>query len=509
MNEPFTARQQSLARARQALRSGDVQAAISEFQSAVESPGATSADFLELAEALWADLRFGDAVRAFQNASARELANPGPLLLAAQRLFSVGQFAQSSRFLEAALQRQPGNGVIRRMLAEVLDRQHRRGEAEALAAEALQQDPTDVRSARALAHILRGNGRTDEAAELLRRHLVDFPGPESWRAQFELATCLDRLGDFSGAMAALLVGKNQLRPRAQPLLDQWHRRARRREEFARKLDSTTLRRWSDMSQRLAKVSPMAILAGHPRSGTTLLEQMLAAHSGIVTTDETGVLRSQFIEPMVLSAASTEAAFAEVNDFDAEQLEAGREFYFRATEAHLGESVGQRTLVEKDPLATCDLGFMLRLLPESRVIFPLRDPRDVCISFFFTLVPLNADSAPSLDLASDCASAALSLRLWQHWKSVMPQAWAEVRYESLVREPRSELNRLLQMLGVTWEEQMLVAHQPGGGRGVRTPTYAAVAQPLHTRAIGRWKNYATWLEPHLGPLIPLLKEFSYD
>ena len=508
MNQPFTPREGLLAQARQALRAGEVQAAIQLLRSATESPDASTSDFLELGEALWADFRFGDALRAFQKAGEREPNDPAPLLVAAKRLCSIGRFAECARFLNEALKRQPQSNSIRRMLAEVLDRDNRRGEAESLAVEALEQDPSDVRATRALAHILRGTGRMGEATELLRRHLAEFPRPESWRINYELAGCLDRLGDFAGAMTALLAAKAQLRPVAQPLLNQWHPRARRREEFAQKLNGTVLRRWSAVSSRLQKVCPVAILAGHPRSGTTLLEQMLAAHSQMVTTDETGILRSQFIEPIVMEADSTDAAFAEVNNFDAEQLEAGRAFYFRGTEAHVGEPLGQRLLVEKDPLATCDLGFMLRLLPESRVIFPLRDPRDVCISFFFTLVPLNADSAPSLDLASTCASAALTLRLWQYWQSVMPQRWVEVRYERLVRDPRNELTRLMQALELPWEEQILAPQKAPGTRGVRTPTYADVAQPLYTRAIGRWRNYAAWLEPHLGSLTHLLKDSGY-
>lgn len=394
------------------------------------------------------------------------------------------------------------------MLAEVLDRQGRHAEAETLAREALRQNPQDARAARALAHVVRAVGRTEEATELLRRHLAEHPGPESWRVNQELATCLDRLGDYAGAMSALLAAKAQLRPMAQPLRDQWHLRVRRREEFARALDANVLRRWRETLSQLQPACPMAILAGHPRSGTTLLEQMLAAHPAVITTDETGVLRTQFVEPMVLGAASTSDALQEVNEFDTEQLEAGRAFYFRATEAHLGEKIGGRLLIEKDPLATCDLGFMLRLLPECAVIFPLRDPRDVCVSFFFTLIPLNADSAPSLDLASTCAAAALTLRLWQHWRNVMPQTWVEARYENLVREPREELARLTKTLDLPWHERMLAPKAQSRTRGVRTPTYADVAQPLYTRAIGRWRNYAQWLEPHLGPLASLLTEFGY-
>jgi len=133
---------------------------------------------------------------------------------------------------------------------------------------------------------------------------------------------------------------------------------------------------------------------------------------------------------------------------------------------------------------------------------------VSISYFFTLVPLNADSAPAIDLASTCAAVALTLRLWQHWRSQLPQPWVETRYETLVVEPRSELGRVLSVLGLPFEQAVLAPTQRHSSRGVRTPTYSDVTQPLYTRAIGRWHNYAPWLEPHLGSLSCLISEFGY-
>jgi len=437
----------------------------------------------------------------------REPANPTPAVLAAKRMFTLGRFADSARFLSAALERQPADTIVRRMLAEVRDREGNLAEAEALARETLANDPCDTLAARSLGHTLRRAGRLEEAQEILSRQLRERPSQDDWRLNYELAACLDRRCDYAGAMAALVRAKTQLRPVAEPLLAQWRARSKRREEFAAALERSTLERWQKMVGKLRLVTPLAVLAGHPRSGTTLLEQMLAAHPSVVTTDETGVLRQQFIEPIVLGAESTDAALREANEFDVPQLEAGRSVYFRATAAHLGEPFGSRLLIEKDPLATQDLGFILRLLPESRVIFPLRDPRDVCVSFFFTLVPLNADSAPALDLTGTCASMALSLRLWRHWREVMPQRWMEVRYERLVREPEQELRPLAEALELRWDQAVIAPAQKE--RGVRSPTYADVAQPLHTRSIGRWRHYAEWLAPHLGPLKELLKEFGYE
>jgi tetratricopeptide (TPR) repeat protein len=508
-----------LAQGRAAWQAGEVDEAVRWFRSTAEAPDASAAVFLELAEALWASFEFEEALHALEEWMRREPANPTPAILAAKRLFTLGRLADCARFLNAALERQPADATLRRMLAEVRDREGQFAEAETLAREALAQNPRDALAARSLAHTLRRAGRVEEAREVLSRQLREHPGPEDWRLNYELAACLDCQADYAGAMAALQRAKAQLRPMSGPLLAQWQARARRREEFANALDRSALQRWQAAAREEPKarrpaagrsmgLPSLAILAGHPRSGTTLLEQMLAAHSGVVTTDETGVLRQQFIEPIVLGAASTQAALREVDEFDADQLAAGRAVYFRATTAHLGEPIGARLLIEKDPLATQDLGFILRLLPESRVIFPSRDPRDVCVSFFFTLVPLNADSAPALDFASTCASMALSLRLWRHWRRVLPQPWVEVRYERLVREPERAMQPVAETLGLQWKPAML-APAERKERGVRSPTYADVAQPLHTRAIGRWRHYAQWLEPHLGPLREVLKGFGYE
>lgn len=553
-----------LAQARGAWQSADVEEAIKLFRSAADAPNASAAVFFELADALWANFEFEEALKTLEDLMRREPTNPTAAVVAAKRMFTLGRFAEAGRFLTTALERQsadnpagrshgqmhgcfnaeeqrtqsgeereksrlsesprsprvyiekPGQAsalftdgnTVRRMLAEVRDREGRLAEAEALARKTLVENPRDALAARSLAHTLRRLGRLEEAQEILARQLREHSGPDDWRLNYELAACLDRQADYAGAIDKLQRAKAQLRPIAEPLLHQWRARTKRREEFARALDRTMLERWQATARNLKQVVPVAILAGHPRSGTTLLEQMLAAHPGIVTTDETGVLRQQFIEPIVLGAESTEGALREANGFDTAQIEAGREVYFRATAEHLGEPFKDRLLVEKDPLATQDLGFILRLLPESRVIFPLRDPRDVCVSFFFTLVPLNADSAPSLDLAETCESMVLSLRLWRHWRSVIPQRWVEMRYEQLVHEPEQQLRPLADALGLSWQEAMLA---PAGHkkRGVRSPTYADVAQPLHSRSIGRWQHYAAWLEPHLGPLRELLKEFGYE
>jgi tetratricopeptide (TPR) repeat protein len=486
----------------------EIDAVLRAAEAASERPNASVEDLLAGADALWRGFHFSKAVRAFQIAAERAPTSPLPCLCAAKRLFTIGRFAEALEFLTTALSRAPRSVSIRRMLAEVLESNGDFSTAEGVIREALDESPGDARAVRAFAHLLRRTGRVDEAVEVLRNHLCSYPADETWRINHELAGCLDLQGNYAEALTALSKAKAALQPVAKPLLQQWSARAVRRTEFARCLDTRTLQRWREATSEFSETHRITILAGHPRSGTTLLEQMLGRHSQVITTDETGILRRQFLEAVVLAAPSTRAAFTEVDGFDKLQLEAGRAFYMRATKEHMGEPIGRRMLVEKDPLATWDLGFILRLLPESQIILPLRDPRDVCVSFFFTILPFNADSAPAIDFESTCAAMHLTLCLWKHWKSILPQSWREVRYEQLVQDARGELMQLSGFLSLGFEESMASPARRPAQRGVVAPSYADVTQPLSARSIGRWRNYASWLEPHFALLTPWLREFGY-
>ena len=129
----------------------------------------------------------------------------------------------------------------------------------------------------------------------------------------------------------------------------------------------------------------------------MLERILDAHPELVTTDETGVLAREFIEPIIRQPALAQTAVDELRSFTSDQIAAGRAAYLQFTQAHLGAAVDGRLLIEKDPSLTPDLPLPLRLFPEARVLFPLRDPRDVCVSYFFTLLPLNHLSVAAADL----------------------------------------------------------------------------------------------------------------
>jgi len=495
-------------RATSVLQQGDVAQAEALFRQAIQLQPTEEAAYHELAECLWAAYEFSRALDTYEEAARIRPDSVTSCLLAAKKLFGLARFSEAAQWLERARSVCPDHAPLLAMQAEVFERGGSLDAAEECAAAAVALDPHHIKSICIRAHLERRRGRLDEACRRLRARLSGPPDPDHWRLRYELAAILDQLGDYRAALEALLAAKAQLREQALPALAEARAIQRRQRELAAQLRRADFEEWRAAPACDSGPRRIAFLCGHPRSGTTLLEQMLAMHEEVITTDETGVWVKEFIEPLLRTSPSASAGAAELRNFDRDQIEAGRSAYGKFTEAHLRQPVGSRLLIEKDPALTPDLPLPLRLFPEARVIFPLRDPRDVCLSYFFTLVPLAPASAAALDLRSTCEFCAHSLESWRHWTEVLPFPLLETRYERLVNHPEREIRRLLEFLEIPWTPSVLDFAERSRGKGIRTPTFADVGQPLYRRAIGRWKNYEEFLAPHLDLLRPHLVRLGY-
>ncbi len=495
--------------ARRALETGFVDEAVAFWAAMTLTRSAGADDLLEHLRLLWTLYRLAEAERHEDALLAHPAAGPDHWLAAARELFARNRVRRSLRFTARAMAADPENADTAAIHAATLERAGDAEAAEALLRTTLERDAHHTRSVRLLAHLERLSGRTDEAIARLTHELSVRQTADDWRLRQELATALDRTGDAEGAMRELLAAKAQLATAAAPHWQPWREMTHRQWEVTRALDAARLARWAadcDDGPR----PDICLLAGFPRSGTTLLETILAAHPRCVGTDESGILATHFRDPLVLQAASTEEALAELDSFGSEALSAGRAEYLRCTEEYLGQPVGDRLLVEKEPLLTADFAVPLRLFPAARVLMPLRDPRDVVLSYFFTLVPLGPSSVAAADLGETCRHYAEVMRHWLHLRGELNHhRWMEVRYEDLLAEPEDCTRRLAAFLGLEWTEAMLEPHQQLTGRFVSTPSYADVAQPMHRRSVGRWRRYHRWLEPHLHVLEPYLTAFGYD
>src|SRR5690606_1989158 len=157
------------------------------------------------------------------------------------------------------------------------------------------------------------------------------------------------------------IAKSSLAEEVAKHRPRWRAMTARQWEVSLELTADRLRRWSDGPGH----RKICLMSGFPRSGTTLLEQILAAHPECVGTDESGILANLFRDPVIFGAGSASEAIAELDAFGEEDLAAGRDEFFRCTEDVIGEAQGDRWLIEKDPLLTPDLALPLRMFPHAK------------------------------------------------------------------------------------------------------------------------------------------------
>ncbi len=494
----------------EAIHDGDPFAALEIYRQAIEKGASDPATLAHYGVLLWRVYDFGQAETIFSTICGHADATPQLLKRIAHCYFEVGRFAQAASVMRLAVSRwQRPSAELLNTLAWSLERDHQTDAAREFAAEALHRDPSYGPAVRLLAHIDRRNGDFESAIQSLSEHLQQYPGDFDWGLRYELAAVLDRTGEFNPAWENLSLAKSQLTARASGHLQESYRIRRRQWELSQAVTEVDLRRWNAMRGELGIARRLCLLTGFPRSGTTLLEQILAANSDAADTDESGILPSQFIRPLVWNAEDTATSIVELRGFEAAQIRAGRETYFDLTDRYLGHAVGSKLLVEKDPLLTADLPIPLRLFPEAKILVALRDPRDVMISYLFTIVPLNWSSSPSLDPIEASRFYCDTMRHWLLWRPRLAGRWCELHYERMIRNVEPETQRIADFLGLSWNSSMVDDRRRAQQKAVRTPTYDDVTKPLYTRSIARWRHYESHLTPALKLLEPFIEAFGYD
>jgi hypothetical protein len=250
------------------------------------------------------------------------------------------------------------------------------------------------------------------------------------------------------------------------------------------------------------------LGGHPRSGTTLLEQILGAHPGITAFGEP----MAFVEEVVEKLAPLEAACPlTLKNLDALSPAHRADFHRRYFKSLLRETHGQKPadlLLDKNPSPTASLHLWLRLFPELKVILALRDPRDVLISCYFQNLRLNATNANFLTLERTARHYADLMDVWLRLRELGGFDWIESRYEEVVADLETEGRRVTEFLGLTWHPQQAKFQESARKKFVFSPTYNDVTQPVHQRAVGRWKAYENALAPVQAQLAPYCRAFGY-
>jgi tetratricopeptide (TPR) repeat protein len=498
---------------------------------------------IQTADEAWKRRDFQQCFEWLERASRLDTANPSILLIlgqrhglrydyaAAQRCFdkavrlatkksetsaTAGQLSTdfashqlAEHYFQQALEQKDASPETFARLAELYERLHRLEDASRLVERASQLDANCALVRLTRARLSRQAGHLEEAEKNLRPVLGSEQREMRIRGYYELGVILDRQGRYDEAMASFLEAKAMLRPETQPLLAQVKANRIAGKKTLADFTAETMHRWFDFGCQLQPLRRLAFLGGHPRSGTTLLEQVLDSHPDIVTAEETQVFVDDVLNPLRASlSGGLPRAYLEAAQTDA--LQQSRARYFHAMELCLNKPIGDRLLIDKNPSVTLFLAAFIRIFPEIKILIALRDPRDVVLSCFMQCyVPVTPSSVTYLSLEETTEGYAYTAEEWKILSSAIKNPRLEVRYEDVVADLESVSRRALDFLGVAWDSSVLRFDEHGRSKSVRSPTYADVTQPVYKRALGRWRNYQKYLEPVLHRLEPFVKALGYE
>ncbi len=396
----------------------------------------------------------------------------------------------------------PGSALVWRRTAALREVLSDLAAAEIAAVRALAADPQDHAAAIVLALVERRQGRLERALTRLRSLPEEIAG-ETGRetVEFELGTLLDRLGDPASAYRHFQRANDLAAERAGPGAADPTSFLAILSGYEAALQAPWPSRWLPLDDAPA---PLVFMVGFPRSGTTLLDQILDAHPRIRVIEEQPVLAGLGSE-FARQPATVAERIAAMEEPEAERLRAD----LAARAARWGERGGGAVVVDKMPLNTVYLPLALRLFPRAKVILSVRHPCDCCLSCFMQPIRLNPAMASFTSIDGATALYVRVMAIWQRVAAELTPDCVQVRYEDLIGDVEGTARRVLEFLELEWDEAVLDHTGHARTRGViRTPSFRQVSEPIYTRSRGRWESYRPQMEPYLERLRPFIDGFGY-
>jgi tetratricopeptide (TPR) repeat protein len=421
-------------------------------------------------------------------------------------LLDSGERTAARKAFEQALALQPGYVEPMAGLARLAEKEHRLDDARLWSEQALALAPRHALATLTRARVALREGEPDRAIALLEILLRDGSPTETNRviAEGYLGEAFDQTGRYDEAFAAFSRandiqharylgefgdGRGPLSPATVARLI----------EFVGATDVST---WSPAPPVSGKVP--VFLIGFPRSGTTLLDQVLASHPSITTLEERDCLLD-----------ASRALIREDRGFDdwaslpASKIETLRALYWQQVATGLRGEPIRDVFIDKLPLNAIYLPLIHRLFPTARIVLALRDPRDVVLSCHRQRFGMNHAMFQLLRLDSAVAYYDAVMTLVRASRARLPLAVHAIKYESLVGDFDASVAALLAFLGLEWTDSMRDYASTARKRTIDTPSAAQVVLPLYGSARGKWRRYRRFLEPYLPMLDAWVDAFGYE
>jgi Flp pilus assembly protein TadD len=432
-----------------------------------------------------------------------------------------GKAEDGTRIFERLLRENPNNLRAIAHLAVMFERVNRLDEAremlsrlppiEAIADTTLLPELNTARATLALREKDPANARRLLEQMIATQETLRSKAPHDinpWRDDnlfFPLAKACDKQGDAGATMDALEKAHalqielarqslpELLEPDSQPL------------RTATKWVTAEARAaWPELPAPSVERSPIFIV-GFPRSGTTMLEQMLDAHPGLQAMDERA-----FLQDIVEHMSRYGCVYPyDLGRLTAEQCEELREVYWKLTSKIAPRNEGQR-LVDKNPLNMLRLPLINRLFPNAPIILALRHPCDVILSNYMQHFRSNAFAVLCSSLDRLARGYVTAMDFWVHHADLLKPRMIKSRYEDLLDDFPGNVRRIGDFLGLDDAAPLARFDQHARDKGfISTPSYTQVIEPPNKKSVDRWRRYQKYFEPILPTLAPIMQHWGYD
>lgn len=418
--------------------------------------------------------KFEAALASYQQALDRGISQPEEVHLNRGVIYSDGlhQHALAKQELEAALRLNPAYVPALFNLANLNEDLGRRDAALALYERLLALDPRYYEALARYAGLKAIEGPEDPLIARLRSALADAAATLADKASigFALGKALDASGAYDAAFEAYTNANRYSRAMSPSNAVLYDRSAHERlvDELIATFDTPA-------PIRAPAASPRPIfICGMFRSGSTLTEQILAAHSQVTAGGELAFLPTLVTRQLAPFPASMTAIETSRLDEFARLYRVGLKQIFP----------GAATVTDKRPDNFLYIDLIRRLFPDAKIIHTTRNALDNCLSIFFLHVDHRMGYA--LDLMDIAHYYAQYRRLMAHWQKLYGETILNFDYDTFVREPRESTRRLLEFCELEWQEACLSFQQANSA--VRTASVWQVRQPVYRQSSGRWRDY---------------------
>lgn len=426
----------------------------------------------------------------------------------AQQLQQWGDFPGALEVLSQAVRINDSEFRGFQLLAVTLAQLNKKTEALDAGRQALALSPDNTMMQVLLASLEADAGMNEEARAHLETILSGKPNArEGFRAHKEMARVLDKLKEYdqvfphlqaSAQLSASLPEYSQQNLALLPNMIKTNTAG---------FDRDLMGRWLRNAFPQDQPAPI-FLIGFFRSGTTLTQEVLGGHPDVFVADETDFVWAMQRELQQMDG-STDSIPDKLRKLKLQDVLHLREFYWNRVKGRFGNSIGQRRLVDKFTMNTIDLGLINCIFPDAKVVFVMRDPRDVCLSCFMQLMVPTPATAHLLTWQGAADFYAQVMDWWMHIRQQMTLDFIEFRYEDAVAQFEPTYRRVFDFLGLPWDPAVVNFHEHAAAKYIASPSRNQVAQPLYSSSVARWRRYEVAFRPVAEKLDPFIRAFDYE